>query len=180
MNPIRIPFPQELFDPAQCMHVQGEDVFDELTIGPDTITFLDPVSWGADITNVGDSLLVRGSARANVQTNCARCLADMTLDLEGEIDALYLLHAEDALTTDLEEDEFEIMGEDHTIDLTGPITAALVLAFPRVLLCKEDCKGICPHCGADLNTEPCQCTQAPPEEDASNPFAVLKDLKLSD
>ena len=59
------------------------------------------------------------------------------------------------------------------------MNAALLLEFPLVPLCDEECKGLCPTCGANLNEGPCGC--APAEGDGGddvppNPFAVLKDF----
>ena len=52
-------------------------------------------------------------------------------------------------------------------------------ATPFVILCKEDCKGLCPTCGADLNEGPCACDSSD-DIDPDNPFAVLKNLKFNE
>ena len=76
-------------------------------------------------------------------------------------------------TREPDEDGYRI--DEHWIDTEGPIRDETVLALPLAPVCRQDCKGICALCGADLNTSPCQ-----GHEDAeSSPFAVLKDL-LSD
>ena len=69
--------------------------------------------------------------------------------------------------------------EDGKFDAAGPIEAALVYATPFVILCKEDCKGLCPTCGADLNEGPCACDSSD-DIDPDNPFAVLKNLKFNE
>ena len=80
-------------------------------------------------------------------------------------------------TQDELQDEFGIIEQDGTFDISDSILAALVEATPFVVLCKDDCKGLCPHCGANLNEENCTCSNAP---DAMNPFAALANFKFED
>jgi uncharacterized protein len=56
------------------------------------------------------------------------------------------------------------------IDFKDAVQEQVVLALPYKPLCRETCRGLCPRCGADLNTETCSCTSEP----AASPFAVLK------
>ena len=65
----------------------------------------------------------------------------------------------------------------HQIDLTGPAREALLLEMPMRLLCRKDCPGLCPVCGANLNATPCDCRKAAPK---ANPFAALSELLPSD
>ena len=62
-------------------------------------------------------------------------------------------------------------GEEIDIDLL--VVEQIVLALPFKALCSEECKGICPHCGANLNLEPCQCAG----KQADSPFATLQAIK---
>ena len=69
------------------------------------------------------------------------------------------------------------------VDLGEPINDAVVMDTPFVVLCKPDCRGLCPVCGANLNVEQCDCAaQAEAEwaEATENPFAALKNLKLDE
>ncbi|MFR1639226.1 MAG: YceD family protein [Eggerthellaceae bacterium] len=74
-----------------------------------------------------------------------------------------------------------MLPDDHVIDLEPLVKAALLLEFPLVPLCDEDCKGLCASCGANLNEGPCEC--APDEEGDEappNPFSVLKDFPFGE
>lgn len=53
--------------------------------------------------------------------------------------------------------------EGEEIDLSGLVHEQIVLSFPMKPLCREECRGLCPECGADRNTEPCQCAGAKPD-----------------
>ena len=59
--------------------------------------------------------------------------------------------------------------------------AGVLIELPLVALCDEECLGLCPQCGKNLNEGPCDCKPKDEEDDFSqNPFAVLKNLDLSD
>ena len=60
------------------------------------------------------------------------------------------------------------------INLKNEIQEQVVLAFPLRVLCKPTCRGLCPQCGVDLNTEDCNCDSSPP----AGKFAALKNLKI--
>ena len=69
------------------------------------------------------------------------------------------------------------------IDLTEALFSTLLFETPYVVLCKPDCKGLCPHCGANLNEGDCGCAERVEQERAlspDNPFAVLSQLKFDD
>ncbi|HIE21947.1 MAG TPA: DUF177 domain-containing protein, partial [Acidimicrobiia bacterium] len=62
--------------------------------------------------------------------------------------------------------------EEGKIDLAGPAEDEIALALPAAPRCREDCRGLCPTCGTDLNDNPCDGHG----EESSSPFTVLKDL----
>ena len=176
MDPIRIHIPSELFAPAESSHYEGTLSLPVLKSGPDLYAFDEPLHWAVDITNTGDAFLVGGTVEGVAKTSCARCLDDVSLPLIGEIEGYYPISDDDEAPDDMDEDEFDILPADNTIDLMPLIQAALLLEVPLVPLCSDDCKGICPTCGADLNDGPCACVpqqtnDKPPD---TNPFAALK------
>lgn len=183
MQPIKLEIPKELFVPSE-FHVYEEHAdVGELVLGGIKFDFPDGVDWKAEITNTGGALLVRGTVSGQAATECARCLEQTKLDVEGEIEG-YFLYSQDAiLPDDVEDDEFERIGEDKTIDMAPLIQAALVLELPQVPLCDENCHGLCSHCGANLNEGTCACEKANLDEQqsgANNPFSVLKDFDFGE
>jgi uncharacterized protein len=112
-----------------------------------------------------DGIYMVARAEVPVHITCNRCLTDWEEDLNIEVRQLF--------AGEPDEDGYGV--SEHWIDTEGPIHDEVVLALPLAPVCRDDCKGICALCGADLNTAPCQ-----GHEDAeSSPFAGLKDL-LSD
>lgn len=182
MDPtLRIAVPPELFAPAESSRFEGAFALDSLQSGPDEYAFPEPLAWYADISNTGDALLVTGKVGGEAVGSCARCLDEFRFDLEGEIEGYFLLDESRSAPEDMDDDEFDVLPEDHIIDLEPLIKAALILEFPLVPLCDEECKGLCAACGANLNEGPCGC--APSEGDDTtppNPFSVLKDFPFDE
>lgn len=114
-----------------------------------------------------ESLAVRGRAenRAGVVTlryqisgrmpfRCDRCL----MQTERAVSETFSHTVVEALEDDALNDAF-IVAPDKIVDLDGVAADDLQLLLPQVLLCREDCKGLCPVCGADLNQTNCGCRQ---------------------
>lgn len=181
----RIRVPNELFAPAESSSFAGELEIGVLAAGPDLYDFAAPVRWQADLTNTGGAILLTGTVEGTARTSCARCLEPVEMELFGEIEGYYLIDPEECDPEDREQDEFDVLPEDSVIDLEGPIKAALLLELPLVPLCDDECKGICPDCGANLNEGDCGCADAraareEAEEQARNPFAALKGLTFDE
>ena len=177
MASLTITIPQELFAPAESSHFEGTYDLPVMKAGPDLYTFSAPVEWQVDITNTGEALLLQGTCEGEAVTACARCGESALVSLFGELEGYYFLEAETAADQEYEADECEVLPESHVIELSDKIQAAFILDVPYIPLCKDDCQGLCPECGANLNEGPCGC-EKPDEPVKENAFAVLKDLKL--
>jgi uncharacterized protein len=108
-----------------------------------------------------------GRLRTRVSAACRRCLAPVTVALDQ---AVHLLFTEDQGA----DDPSAVVIPPHAadLDLGVAIREELILAAPEFALCREDCRGICPRCGEDLNQGPCQCPR-----DADPRWAALDVLK---
>ena len=178
MNPIPLALPADLFAPAATRHYEGDAQCEVLSRGVDIYTFDTPLHWEVDVTNTGDAFLVNGIVAGEATTSCARCLEPVDVALTGEIEGFFLIDEQDEARDDLDADAYQILPANHVIDLEPLITAALLLEMPLVPLCAPDCKGLCPHCGQNLNEGSCDCAPSSGEKDdsADNPFSVLKDF----
>ncbi len=116
---------------------------------------------------VEGAVVVAGTARAPWRGECRRCLRP----IEGEVDTT----VEELFMTEPEEGEAYPIAGDH-IDLEPMAREAVVLGLPLAPLCRPDCKGLCPVCGADLNQGPCGC----PEPEADPRWAALDALRHLD
>jgi uncharacterized protein len=98
----------------------------------------------------------RGTVRGEVRGGCRRCLADVAQPVDVDLNVLF---SEDPDAAD-DPSVYPLPPAAPTIDLAAAIREELALAIPAYLLCREDCAGLCPRCGADLNAGPCHCTPA--------------------
>lgn len=99
------------------------------------------------LESVVEGILVSGSAGATLVGSCARCLTDLDGHEQFDVQELYYWPGRDA-----EEDALFV--EDETVDLDPAIRDGVVLNLPFSPLCRDDCLGLCPECGADLNADP--------------------------
>lgn len=182
MESLQIHVPFELFAPAESSHFEGTVSIPVMKAGPDLYDFVGPLAWQADITNTGDALLVTGTVEGEAKTACARCLDEFSFPVTGELEGYFLLDETKAVPEDMDDDEFSVLSSDKIIDLEPIIAAALLMEFPLIPLCDENCKGLCSHCGADLNEGPCGCEPKADDEDDTppNPFAALKDFPFDE
>ena len=153
----------------------------ELTLGGHTFKFPDGIDYDLVITNVGEGILVTGMLKTQCIAECDRCLEDAHLNLSAEVDEYYLFE-EPEVDEESEDDENEFtLVEDESVDLSLALERALVMELPFIILCKEDCKGLCPHCGCNLNVEQCDCEENVENERLKeSPFAILSNLELNE
>jgi uncharacterized protein len=120
--------------------------------------------------SVGDGVLVRGRIRTRVRQQCRRCLAEVEREVDDTVDMLFepLEDEEDAADGEV----YPIPHRGAELDLSGPVREQLLLRAPEYVLCREECRGLCPTCGADLNAGSCGC----PAPEAPSPWDVLKNV----
>lgn len=128
-----------------------------------------PATFEVEITNAGAGLVAQGEVRASMQVVCARCLTPIAYQATGAVEGFYVAHGHDA---DIPEEQETEPIRDGRIDLEHALVQALVVDLPFAPLCSQDCKGLCPDCGADLNAGDCGCSHT----DETHPFAKLGEL----
>ncbi len=99
---------------------------------------------------------VAGQAAFSLTMPCARCLSPVEVNLEFPIEQeLDLSRTHEASDQDADAEQFYVSGDQLDVDLMAASEAVLYL--PYRVLCREDCAGICPVCGKNRNTDPCDC-----------------------
>jgi uncharacterized protein len=122
------------------MHVTESEVPDD-----------SPIDVEVSLEAVEGGIVASGVVRAHWVGECRRCLGPVAGEVESRVEELYVREPEEGET-------YPIDG-DH-IDLEPLAREAIVLALPLAPLCRPDCQGLCPTCGADLNAGPCGCPVA--------------------
>jgi uncharacterized protein len=122
---------------------------------------------------VGEEIRIQGDVETRIEAACDRCLAPFEIPVELKFDLIYRPVSTIAREEEIElpDDELDVgFYEGEGIQLGDVITEQVILSLPMKVICNEDCRGLCPTCGADRNREPCRCQ----EMRADSPFAALR------
>ena len=133
----------------------------------------------AQVSKVRDNVFVHGELGGVATMACVRCLEPAHVNLTTPLNLTFMPEAVGAPDPDADElatsdAEFATYQGDQ-IDLTELVREQIVLAVPIAPLCREECRGLCPVCGKNRNTTPCECRPAAADE---HPFAALQGLKI--
>jgi len=119
-----------------------------------------PLQVDMKVSKAADKFLLDGTLSGGVKVRCDRCLEPFDLELKSRFN-VYLV----ARASGSSEEDIELLDEDmevdfikgETVDLDDIIREQIYLAVPMKCVCKRDCRGLCPECGANLNIAPCSC-----------------------
>ena len=130
------------------------DEFGDAPWGPLAEGIESPVELDLHLDAVVEGILVRGTIDFTVRLACARCLQAQLRHLEVDVAELFV---DPAKREDGEEIEpgYEVIDDATAIDLSTLVRDALVIDLPLQVLCRDDCQGLCPICGADRNRDDC-------------------------
>ncbi len=124
---------------------------DELNITEADLKVTAPIILEGMVENAGDVILLKADVKTEIERTCGRCLKVFTEPLAAQVvEKFYPAGAEN-----IENDAF--IYESDLLDITEPVRESLLLAVPLQSLCREDCRGLCPVCGADRNEGDCGC-----------------------
>jgi uncharacterized metal-binding protein YceD (DUF177 family) len=129
-----------------------------------------PFFRGLDVESVGDGVvegtvdkrderlyLLNLTVTVPVIHPCRRCLAEFREEVTADFSLIAMRGDKPGGETDSEDDVLYLTENQEGLDLEEPIREYLLLNFPTYPLCEEDCRGICPECGTDLNKDSCSC-----------------------
>lgn len=135
-----------------------------------------PVVGEIEVENSGSLLLVRGEFRALVRLACVRCLETFEQSLRMKIEEEFATEETepDIPTMDREEPQASAMSH-FVLDIAELVRQQLLLNIPMAMSCREDCRGICPQCGQNLNEGQCGCERGPSDSRWSPIANILKE-----
>jgi uncharacterized protein len=115
-----------------------------------------PVTVDGRLQESGDDeYLWRGHIHADILGECRRCLTEVRHTIDTGVDVLFSTDPDAADDPSV----YVIEPTASHIDVAEAVREELALAAPKFLLCRDDCAGLCPKCGADLNAGPCACAE---------------------
>jgi len=133
----------------------------------------EPLAVSAEADLAGKEIRLRGHVSGALETACDRCLEQIRIPVELDFDLLYRPMDEIAL-----EEEVEVVENELTIgffsgdgvNLADVVREQVLLSVPMKIVCRPDCRGLCPVCGVNRNDKECDCSS----QYKVSPFAFLK------
>ncbi len=159
-----------LIDVSQILREYGGRINIDCTLDMDDTDFLgetyhfeEPVKVVGSVVNNGETLSLEVSVTAKIGAHCARCAKPVSVIECFDIDESLVKGDEQEQSWD---DSGAIVFEGHTFDLSEIVLDEFFMNAAGKYLCREDCKGLCPQCGADLNEGDCGCKTVDPRWEA--------------
>ena len=135
------------------------------------------VSGTVRLLRTDKGIWVSASLDTHTDSICGRCLAEYVQPLHMAIEEEFLLSIDPftgTRTSRREDDQYFHVGPDQVLDLTEPAIQYAAINMPMKPICRNECAGMCLHCGVDLNESSCECESSPIDER----WAALSTLML--
>src|SRR5215213_461091 len=148
---------------------------DELGSLDDRVSLAEPANVTGKVRLAGAEVFVNGHIETRAQVECDRCLQRVELPVSADFSLQYITGSEyeSSQAAELTEDALSVSVFDgEAIDVDEIVKEQILLAVPTRMLCRDDCKGICPECGMDRNTGECSCVT----DNIDPRWAALKNL----
>jgi len=117
-------------------------------------TFPDGLFVNGKITNNTKSLHLLAKVTGTMMVHCARCMKEISRNVDFEVSEVLVRDDDNSANTD----EDVVVFSGHTVDIDDIIINHFLMNVEAKFLCSEDCKGLCPKCGQDLNVRDCGCS----------------------
>jgi uncharacterized protein len=149
---------------------------DDLNPVDERVSLTQPATVSGKVRLAGNEVFVNGHVETRAKIECDRCLRPVETPVNADFALEYISGSEyeSSEAAELTEAEMSVSVFDgQAIDVDEMVKEQILLAVPTRMLCREDCKGICPECGTDRNTGDCSCATS----DIDPRWAALKNLK---
>jgi uncharacterized protein len=149
-------------DREGTLRVEGQISPDDPLWEDTGVRLKDPLRVDLRATESGSGeIVVRGTVEGTLALECRRCLDPVDVPLREDV--TFVFAPPDLLAGD-EDGEIRVLPAGaKELDLSAPVREDVVLSAPAYTVCEPGCKGLCPHCGADLNETTCDCGAAEPD-----------------
>ncbi len=134
---------------GMSMPVDLSEQIEDSAAYPHIVGFMEPVKIEGILRNENECFILEAKGETKVSLLCDRCLTPVATEIHFNIEERFS-------HTGRDDEETETFSGDQ-IDLADYVKRGILEAFPMKVVCREDCKGLCPVCGKDLNTGDCGC-----------------------
>jgi uncharacterized protein len=134
------------------------------------------VDFRGSFSREGLRTIVQGEIATDLIVDCSRCLEPVNRHFDIPFEAVFVDTDDEAADEEIRvgtEHLDESLVIDGQIDIAEVVREQIILALPETALCREDCQGLCPKCGANRNLIDCRCT----DDEIDPRWAALKNLK---
>jgi uncharacterized protein len=120
---------------------------------------ISPVHFAGEVSSIESGFALHGDLSWGGRLECSRCLAAYPFRSDEEFSlVLYRRQAVGGTERELEREELDVyFFEEPEVPVAPIVEERIQMAVPMKPLCREDCRGLCPHCGQDLNEASCPC-----------------------
>lgn len=137
---------------------------------------IEPLDVRATAELVDGQIRIFGTFHTRLELTCARCLETVVEEVSKDFDLIYRpmtsIRKDEEIRLNLDDTDVAFF-EGDGLFLADVLAEQVTLSLPMKVICRSDCRGLCPHCGVNLNQEECRC-----ESHASDPrMAPLARLK---
>jgi uncharacterized protein len=150
---------------------------DDLLLDGEDVRLVEPAEVRGRVRRKGKEVELRGRLDAKLEAPCDRCLQPVEIPISAEFTERFVRAVSWAAEEqhELHEDDLNLAVFDgEGIELDDLVREEILLAVPAVVLCREDCKGLCPICGVDRNLNDCQCEG----NEVDSRWQKLKELQM--
>lgn len=142
------------------------------------VEIVDPIEVKLTVTKLDDELIFAGHVQTMLNLKCVRCLGDVKRPVSESFDLFFRKQsaiAEESLPELAKDDCLEVLYRENIIDFSEHVRETILLSLPIKILCEDNCLGLCPQCGQNLNRGLCEC-----EDTVIDPrWEMLATLKIS-
>ena len=133
--------------------------------------FAGPAHVDLEAQAVARDVLVEGKVTGEVRQECRRCLEPVTVQVAEDVSMFF---QDNAPEDEVAAGEVYALPDRADLDLGPAVRELVALAVPQFVLCREDCRGLCPTCGIDLNKGTCDCVV----EEVDDRWAALRRINF--
>jgi uncharacterized protein len=148
----------------------------DIDLEGELVTLEGVTHFSGETEKIGSRGRVRGEISTDVSFECTRCLEPIPRHLQIPFEAVFIDAAEEDTSSEKEvadEQLDESLVEDGRVDMAEVVREQILLAIPEQIFCRDDCRGLCAKCGANLNLIDCKCA----DDDIDPRWAALRNLR---